>query len=32
MKINFYDNSQVFDFYDYEIRKIIQINHFLNFT
>ena len=32
MKINFYDNSQVLDFYDYEIRKIIQISHFYNFT
>ena len=32
IKINFYDNSWVLDFYDYESHKIIQINHFLIFT
>ena len=32
IKIDFYDNSQVLDFYDYESHKIIQINHFLIFT
>ena len=32
IKINFYDNSQLLDFYDYESHKIIQINHFLIFT
>ena len=31
-KKQLYDNSQVLDFYDYEIRKIIQISHFYNFT
>ena len=32
IKIDFYDNSWVLDFYDYESHKIIQINHFLIFT
>ena len=32
IKIEFYDNSWVLDFYDYESRHFIQINHFLIFT
>ena len=32
IKIDFYDNSQGLDFYDYESHKIIQIDHFLIFT